>query len=104
MKTTHSLQFEERLWHRDPEWHDFRVGTVHGLYRPNGDALEILAVVNAEKHNGHFKDTIEWFEFACKRQNLRLRFLETWNLRLAYNLWKHGYKFKWCMIWELKLY
>lgn len=102
METTHKLEFEQREWFRNPEWWDFRVGTCNGIYRHNIDkeSIEILAVVNEQKGNGHFKDVIEWFEFACRKQNLKLRFLETWNLRLAWNLRKHGYKMVGFMNWE----
>lgn len=102
MKTTHKLAFEERPWYKNFEWKDFRVGTCGGLYKQNiaNNSINILAIVNSEKHNGHFKDVIEWFEFACKKQGYKLVFLETWNLRLAWNLRKNGYKMVGFMNWE----
>lgn len=76
---------------------EFRVGTVHGLYCFNtwDDAVEILAVKNEKKGNGHFKIAMDFFERFAQEEGLVLRLLDVWNLRLYWNSVKyHGYKRK----------
>lgn len=73
-------------------FYGFRVGTCEGLYRSTDDAFEILAIVNREKGNGHFSDAMWWFEQSCRREQKKLRLLETFNLKLYWkSIRKHGY-------------
>lgn len=82
-------------YYRDTDFKNFRVGTCEGLWRATPDAYEILALINREKGNGHFKETTNWFEQSCKRDGKKLRLLETFNIRLYWNsIRKHGYKRK----------
>lgn len=77
----------------DSGFKHFRVGTCKGLWRATEDAFEILAVKNGNKGNGHFKDTMWWFEQSCRRENKKLRLREVWNVWLYLrSIKKYGYK------------
>jgi hypothetical protein len=78
----------------------FRVGTCDGLWRVNDGAYEILAVVNRQKGNGHFKQAMLWFEQSCRRDGKKLRILEVWNVRLAFMLRRNGFIWKTLFVWE----
>ena len=78
----------------------FRVGTCEGLWRSTPENYEILAIVNKKKGNGHFQKALWWFEQSCKRDKKKLRIIKVWNLRLAWNLWKHGFTWSWFCNWE----
>jgi len=80
--------------YRCTDYKHFRVGTVRGLWRATDEAYEILAVKNEEKGNGHFKETLRWFEQSCKRDNKKLRFVFCINPFFAYKCIKHGYTWK----------
>lgn len=90
--TMHNLDFEVAPW--DDEFTAFRIGTCDGLYGYNKDSegnnlsIDILAIQNREQGNGHFEDVMEWFEYAAKRDNLPLRFLEIMNPRFFIHLVK----------------
>jgi hypothetical protein len=51
-------------------------------------AYELLAIVNQQPGNGHFREAMQWFEQSCRRDHKRLIIRECWNLRLAWMLWK----------------
>lgn len=73
----------------------FRVGTCEGLWRFHDGAYEILAVLNTKKGNGHFAATMHHFETSARRDKVKLRLLEVFNLRLYFNsVFKYGYKRK----------
>ena len=55
------------------QWKLFRVGTCTGQWRLTPEAYEILSIINDKPGNGHLEDTLEWFEYACKRSKLPLR-------------------------------
>lgn len=82
----------------------FRVGTCEGLWRATETHYEILAVVNKQKGNGHFKRALWWFEQSCRRDGRKFLIREVWNPWLAYKCWKNGYKwipmFNWEKTWE----
>ncbi len=67
-------EFLQRPW--KDGWDEFVVGTVRGAYRASPDAFEILAIVNTQAGNGHFQKCIDWFERSCRREKLKLRFIE----------------------------
>jgi hypothetical protein len=74
-------------------FYGFRVGTCEGLWRVTTDAYEILAILNHEKGNGHFSVLMEYFETSAKRDGMKLRLLECFNMRLYFNsVFRHGYK------------
>lgn len=80
---------------RGTAWLNCRVGTCYGIYRidpENPKRYLILAVANRHKHNGDFKEFINWFQYNAQKMHGQVRILECWNLRLAYNLYKHGYR------------
>lgn len=69
----------ERRWSKDPQWHDFKCGSVHGLYRPHDHEFQILAVVNTKNGNGHFEKMMEWFMKSATREHYNLSFLDVEN-------------------------
>lgn len=100
-KTEHSLEFEIAEWpvnlnddtgHRAAPWFQFRVGTCEGLWRDNGDAYEILAIINSQPHNGHLVDVFQWFEYSCKRDKKNLKVLEILNTRFEQYLLRRGFE------------
>ena len=60
-------------------WQRFRVGTVTGLYYFGPKTIEILAIENSKKNNGHFNDVLQWFMFSCKNNQRDFKFSEVWN-------------------------
>ena len=96
--TTHNLDFLACTW--EPvvplpyaeSMMAFRVGTCHGVYYFTDDAINILAIANDTKGNGHFKDVMEWFEFSCRENKKPLRFVEVMNQRFKAYLLKNGFK------------
>lgn len=91
--TTHDLAFEIAKWlplgKANPisdGFLRFRVGTVTGVWTATHDAYEILGITNEMSGNGHLDDVFEWFEFSCKRDNKKLRVLETTNKRFRHHL------------------
>lgn len=76
--TKHKLDFEMC---KNPKYAFpiFRVGTVNGLYYFTQKELVILAINNTVPGNGHFEDTMEWFEYSAKQNNRKLAFQEVWN-------------------------
>ena len=95
--TTHNLDFEAAPWECmgsiDESFTRFRIGTCEGLWTSTGTTFDILAVTNESPGNGHFEDVIEWFTYACKRDQKDLRFLEVWNKALKKHLiGKRGFK------------
>lgn len=86
-RSTHNLPFEVGgPFKHDPAFIHFRVGTVTGLYATIGKSYCILALINHEKGNGHFTDTLEWFENSAKRDGYALRIIEIMNGRLMEHL------------------
>jgi hypothetical protein len=99
MEWTPSISFEIGTEaYRGGEWLLFRVGTCEGLWRSTFTAYELLAVVNRQPGNGHFREAMLWFEQSCRRDHKRLIIRECWNLRLAWMLWKHG--FRWSPLFD----
>lgn len=97
----HSLQFEStNETYRGGEFLLFRVGTCEGLWRGTDTHYEILAVVNKEKGNGHFRQTMEWFEDSCRRDGRKMLVREVWNPRLALMLRRNGFKWVSWFNWE----
>ena len=62
-----------------PPWTEFVIGTCRGAWRCTDDAYEILAIINTAPGNGHFEDVLEWFEFSCRRDGKKFRFLQLEN-------------------------
>lgn len=77
--------------YRDSDFLCFRVGTVNGLWRLTPTHYEILAVVNHQKGNGHFKKAMWWFEQSCRRDGKKLMLREIWNIQLLLKCRKMGY-------------
>lgn len=92
-QSTHKLEFLAKIWHIDPEYTQFKVGTCHGIYRYIRDTIEILAIYNNNPNNGHFEDVLEWFHNSAKRDGKHLQFSEILNPRFAKHLKdKRGFK------------
>lgn len=87
-------------YYKGSDFKQFRVGTCKGLWRATDESYEILAVVNDNKGNGHFKKALWWFEQSCIRDDKTLRIKECFNPFLAFQCWKHGYKWRWMLDWE----
>lgn len=83
--STHMLDFEIAPWGIGG-FDKFRVGTCRGAFRAKDKEYQILAFDNEKKHNGHFGDVPEWFEFACRRDGYSLRIQECWNQGLKWHL------------------
>lgn len=82
MKTVHDLEFYDMIWPKDPNWHEFKIGTVTGLWQTIQSpipAYQILSFLNRSPGNGHLEDVFQWFENSCKRDNYCLIILEVWN-------------------------
>lgn len=86
--------------YRGGSFKQFRVGTCDGLWQATDEAYEILAVVNRNKGNGHFKEAMLWFEQSASRDQKKLRILEVWNVRLAFMLRRNGFRWKTLFTWE----
>lgn len=89
-----SLPFEVSPWNHPLNfegWLVFRVGTCHGQWRSLEDAYEILGIINDQPGNGHFQETMRWFEQSCLRDGYVFRIREVWNKELAAKLVKHGF-------------
>lgn len=79
-------RLEDNDPHSDIEWTVFRVGSVHGQWRQTPVAYEILSVINDELNNGHFDDTLQWFEHFCRRGGKTLRIMSVDNKNLYSHL------------------
>ena len=83
IKTNHNLDFEVADYPMqlvsDKVYLKFKVGTCEGLWCYDNGALQILAVENKCRGNGHFGDTMEWFEYSAKEKGVPLIILEVWN-------------------------
>ena len=80
--TTHKLNFESRQWFVVLDglyWHEYRIGTVHGLWRSTDTTYDILAFENTKPGNGHLDDVFQWFENSCKRDKKSLKIMEMMN-------------------------
>lgn len=84
-KSTHNLDFEVAPWITE-DFQRFRIGTVSGIWAATSLSYDILGIDNDKPGNGHFEDTLQWFENSCKRDNRALRILEVWNERLKKHL------------------
>lgn len=77
--TKHKLDFEAKPFHIQFKGHPtnmcFKVGTCHGMYVITKNSIDIIAIQNDEKGNGHLEDVFEWFEFSCKENKLNFRIL-----------------------------
>lgn len=89
LKTKHNLPFEaapyELNFDSSKYWQRFRVGTCTGLYYFVLKTIEILAIENNVKNNGHFNDVLQWFMFSCKNNKRDLKILEVWNQQYSPN-------------------
>ena len=64
-QSTHNLPFEVGGPFRwDVDFTHFKVGTVTGLWKTEGKAYIILAILNHQPGNHHLDDMFEWFETA----------------------------------------
>jgi len=95
--TKHKLDFEAAPWKCmgsiDENFVKFRIGTCEGLWTTTERTFDILAVTNDEPGNGHFDDVLQWFEYACKRDQKDFRILEVWNKAFKKHLLtKRGFK------------
>lgn len=79
IQTKHNLDFLAAPWERDEGFEKFKIGTCEGLWRATATSYEILAITNNDPGNGHWGDVLEWFEYACRRDNKSLKILEVWN-------------------------
>ncbi len=70
----------------------FRVGTCHGLFSVDSKNYYILAIANDQPHNGHLRDTMEWFEHSCVRDKRNLVMLEVLNPRFGAYLLRAGFE------------
>lgn len=92
-RSTHGLIFEQCPFEYDATFFRFRVGTCEGLWTVENKAYIIVAVTNSMPGNGHFADTIEWFEHSAKRDGYTLRMAEFFNPRLKrHMIEKRGFK------------
>mgnify|MGYP001559738190 CR=1 FL=1 len=82
------------------DFFQFKCGTCEGLWRSTPTHYEILAVKNKQKHNGHFKILMRYFEQSCRRDNKKLLISECWNPRLMWMNWKNGFKRVSLFNWE----
>jgi hypothetical protein len=78
--TTHHLDFEAFCGKM------FRVGTCHGIWGVDTGSYLIIAVCNDAPNNGQLIDVFEWFEHACRRDNMSLRIVEELNSRFYNHL------------------
>jgi len=85
-RTIHDLPFEFAPWEKNEEWFRFRIGTCHGLWRSTPLSYDILVVDNEEPGNGHFEDTLQWFENSCRRDRKMLRIIEILNKKFLKHL------------------
>lgn len=87
-KSKHDLPFFTRRWYIDPNWFEFRIGTVTGLwhYDKSIPAYCILAFKNENPGNGHFDDMFEWFSQSCIREKAPLIIQDIMNVRLYKHL------------------
>jgi hypothetical protein len=93
MGSTPSIPFENSTeTYRGGEWSIFRLGTCEGLWRSTFTTYEILAIVNRTPGNGHFREAMLWFEASARRDHKWLKVRECWNLRLAWMLWRNGFR------------
>ena len=95
-QTTHNLDFLQATEGTDigegSILYGFKVGTCHGLFYQDEEAVCLLAVINDTRGNGHFDDVLEWFDFSAKRQKLHFDVVEVWNERLkSHLLGKRGF-------------
>lgn len=91
---TLTLPFEVAPWNNPLNfdgWQIFRVGTCQGQWRACEGAYEILGIINEQPGNGHFQETMRWFEQSCQRDGYDFRIREVWNKDLAAKLLKHGF-------------
>lgn len=90
IRTKHNLDFEARPYHIQIEGRpiniDFKVGTCFGLYQIEKHSLDIIAIQNDKKGNGHLDDVLEWFEYSCKTNKKDLRIMELMNKRFKKHL------------------
>lgn len=90
IRTKHNLDFEVKPFHIQIEGTPanicFRVGTCRGMYAINQTSIDIIAIENHAKGNGHLDDVFEWFEFSCKQNKLNLRIMEFLNKRFKKHL------------------
>ncbi len=66
----------------------FHVGTVHGLFAQEEKKIKILAIMNDEPGNGHFEDTMQWFEHMATQDKCPILMQEVWNEALEKHLIK----------------
>lgn len=89
-QTTHKLDYLQSAEGTDVGearmMHGFRVGTCHGLYYQDKEAVCLLAIHNDDPGNGHFTDVLEWFAYSAKNQGLHFDVVEVWNKRLKWHL------------------
>lgn len=69
-------------------FHNFLFGTLNGLYRTTADTMEILAVENELKGNGHFRLFLQHLHGTYRR----IAFKKIMNEELSLRLFKCGYK------------
>lgn len=91
--TTHKLDFEVAPFkpfgiEMEANMKRFRVGTIDGLYSITSESINIIAITNSVKGNGHLNDVFEWFEFSCTNSKMNLMVLEIWNKKFMKHLIK----------------
>lgn len=93
-RSTHNLPFEVGGPFRwDLTYTNFRVGTVTGLWKTEGKAYIILAILNHQPGNGHLDDMFEWFENSARRDGYNLKIVEILEKRFMDHLInKRGFK------------
>ena len=96
--TSEELELKLEKWGKT--WTRFHHGTCHGLIAKSDKELVLLVIANREKGNGHFQLTMELLENVAQLGGVKMVVAEVWNLRLAKNLRKHGYKWKPLFNWE----
>lgn len=88
--TTHKLDFEAKPFRIQIEGEPinicFKVGTCSGLYNIAEATVDIIAIANEQKGNGHLEDVFEWFEYSCKTSKRNLRILELMNKKFEKHL------------------
>jgi len=81
--TIHNLDFLSRPYASPiddgSKWQQFKIGTCNGLWGCTDTAYVILAIDNTKRGNGHLTDVFQWFELACKRDNIDLKILQIFN-------------------------
>lgn len=93
-KSSNSLEFKISewefnnmfTWQQKHPIYRYRCGTCDGIFEDGENHVGVIAIVNSQPQNGHFNDTMEWFDYMAQSTNRELKFFEIWNDRLYKHL------------------